>query len=328
MGSFLTTPKMAPALAARINASVRGRRRGPGGAPSRFVALARIGSISAFGLLIASLVISRYQDRRALERTRAGLLDAVHAQAATLGPEEAAFVARTESWLMRFSGPYEGDLVSDELRVAKAAHTILERPAVYVRGPVSAFGTAAGIAEAAALSRKDAFLLCLLDRPVSRVEKVLLSKVRTAYAGGPLVEDRTANVRRFDDAVVGLPLLQPAWAERVQRAEGPGELAKLRKELDKAPVEDAKRAARASLLVMAMDEPGTGTGPTELDGERPHDVRIALVDLAASKVLLRIRKHVDPTWISSSARAQYASGLDGCALAVDVAESVAPPISP
>lgn len=328
MGSFLTTPKMAPALAARIEASVQGRRRGPGGAAPRAVSLARIGSLSAFGLLVGSLVISHYQERQALERTRAGLLDAVHAHAASLGPEESGFVARTESWLSQLSGPYEGDFVSAELGPAKAWRAILEKPAVYIRGPVGAFATPAGIAGAAASSRKDAFLLCLLDRPVSRAEKVLLSKVRTAYAGGPLAEERTANVRRFDDAVVGLPLLQPPWAERVQRAEAAGDLAKLRKELDKAPIEDAKRAAKASLLVVAMDEPGAGTGPTELDGERPHEVRIALVDLATSKVLLRVRKHVDPTWISSNARAQYASGLDGCALALDVHESVAPTVSP
>ncbi|MEO6573853.1 MAG: hypothetical protein ABIP89_08440 [Polyangiaceae bacterium] len=322
MGSFLTTPKMSPALAARVEASVRGRRHHPGGAAPRMVSLARIGSLSAITLLIGSLVVSHYQEHQALERSRTALLDTVHAQAASLGPEDVAFLARAESWLVRFSGAYEGDLVADDFSVAKAARTILAKPAVYVRGPVAAFATRAGIAEAAAASRKDAFLLCLLDRPVSRAEKVLLSKVRTAYAGGPIVEERTANVRRLGDAVVGLPLLQPPWAARVQQAETAGDLAKLRKELDKAPVEEAKRAAKSSLLVVAMDEPGAGTGPTELDGERPHEVRIALVDLAASKVLLRMRKHVDPTWISMNARAQYASGLDACALALDVHESV------
>ena len=61
---------------------------------------------------------------------------------------------------------------------------------------------------------------------------------------------------------------------------------------------------------------------TELDGERPHDVRIGLVDLTSAKMLLRLRKRVDPTWISMNARAQYASGLDACALAMDVHESI------
>lgn len=322
MGTFLTTPKMAPALAARIESSVRGRRIVPGGTAPRVVSVVRLGVIATIIVCASMLVINRYREHQALERARAALLDTVRTQAATLRAEESGFVARAEPWLVRFSGPYEGDLISDEVRGAEASRAILARPAVYVRGPLGNFGTAAGIASSAAASTKDAFLLCLLDRPVSRAEKVLLSKVRTAYAGGPLAEERTANVRRLDDAEVGLPFLQAPWAARVQRAERPTELARLQRELDKAPVEDAKRAAKASLLVMAMDEPGDGKGITELDGERPHDVRIGLVDLISAKVLLRLRKRVDPAWISVNARAQYASGLDGCALALDVHESV------
>ena len=322
MGTLLTTPKMAPALAARIESSVRGRRIVPGGTAPRLVSVVRLGVIAGVILVACGLVITRYREHQALEHTRAALLQTVHGHAAALGPEESGFVARAESWLARFSGPYEGDLVSDEMRGAQASRAVLSRPAVYVRGPLATFATPAGITSSASTSVKDAFLLCLLDRPVSRAEKVLLSKVRTAYAGGPLVEERTANVRRLDDAEVGLPFLQAPWAARVMRAERAVDLARLQRELDKAPIEDAKRAAKASLLILVVDEPGDGKGPTELDGERPHDVRIGLVDLTSAKVLLRLRKRVDPTWISMNARAQYASGLDGCALALDVHESV------
>jgi hypothetical protein len=322
VGTLLTTPKMAPALAARIESSVRGRRNSPGGTAPRVVSVVRLGVVAAIVLLAWTLVIVRYREHRAIERTRAALLDTVRKHAASLGADEARFVARAEPWLVRLSGPYEGDLVSGEMRGVEASRAILARPAVYVRGPLASFATPAGIASTASTSVKDAFLLCLVDRPVSRAEKVLLSKVRTAYAGGPLVEDRTANVRRLDDAEVGLPFLQAPWAARVERAEHAVDLARLQRELEKAPVEDAKRAAKASLLLVVMDEPGDGKGPTELDGERLHDVRIGLVDLTSAKVLLRLRKRVDPTWISMNARAQYASGLDACALAVDVHESL------
>jgi hypothetical protein len=71
-----------------------------------------------------------------------------------------------------------------------------------------------------------------------------------------------------------------------------------------------------------MDEPGDGAGPTELDGERAHAVRIGIVDLAAARPLLRLRKLVDPTWISLAKKSEFASGLDGCGLALDVHESV------
>ena len=322
MGTLLTTPKMAPALAARIESSVRGRRIVPGGSAPRLVSVVRLGVIMGVTLLACALVITRYREHQALERARAAILQTVHTHAASIGAEESGFVARAESWLVRFAGPYEGDLISEEMRGTQASRAIMERPAVYVRGPLVSFVTPAGIASSASTSLKDAFLLCLLDRPVSRAEKVLLSKVRTAYAGGLIVDERTANVRRLDDAEVGLPFLRAPWAERVQHAERAVDLARLQRELDKAPIEDAKRAAKATLLVVAMDEPGDGKGPTELDGERAHDVRIGLVDLASAKVLLRLRKRVDPTWISMNARAQYASGLDGCALAVDVHESI------
>jgi hypothetical protein len=67
-----------------------------------------------------------------------------------------------------------------------------------------------------------------------------------------------------------------------------------------------------------MDEPGDGGGPTELDGERAHHVRLFLVDMVASKTLLRVRRLVDPTWISLAKKSDYASGLDSCGLAFDV----------
>ena len=76
------------------------------------------------------------------------------------------------------------------------------------------------------------------------------------------------------------------------------------------------------LLVVAMDEPSDGGGPTELDGERAHAIRIGVVDLAASKILLRIRRLVDPSWISLAKKSEYANGLDSCGLAFDVHESL------
>ena len=61
--------------------------------------------------------------------------------------------------------------------------------------------------------------------------------------------------------------------------------------------------------------------PKHAGDERPHDVRIGWVGLGmagASRLMLRVRRHVDPAWISSSRRAEYAAGLDGCALAMDL----------
>lgn len=324
MGSLLITSKMDPALAARIEASVRGRRNKPGArriAP-RFVAVARLGLVLAVAFGIYAFVSVRRRERQEVERSRAALLDSVRAQGASLTPAEKGSVARAESWLVRFAGPAEDDLVTAELRAPGALTALLKREIVYVRGPLGAFRNPARIAEAASASAKDALLLCLVDPPSSRVEKVMFEQVRVAYSGGAVMEQETANIRRLHEAVLGLPLLLPQWSERVRAAEDAVELARLRRELERAPLARAKQAARSELLLVAMDEPSDGGGPTELDGERAHTVRIGLVDLTSEKVLLRVRKAVDPTWISLVRKSQFASGLDGCGLAFDVREQV------
>jgi hypothetical protein len=150
----------------------------------------------------------------------------------------------------------------------------------------------------------------------------MLDRVRVAYAGGAPLEARLPNVRRLNDAVVGLPPLLPPWSEKVRAASDAAELSRLRRELERAPIDRARQAARAELLLAAIDEPGAAEGPTELDGERSHAVRVVLVDLASEKVLLRARHAVDPSWVTAQRRATHASGFDGCALALDLHEDV------
>ncbi len=325
MPTLLTTSKMDPALAARIEASVRGRDRKAGRALSpRLVGLARFVALAGAVVLTCSFVLARRSDKRETESAKAAIVASLHARAADVTAEDREAVARIESWLIRFSGAYEGDVVADELRATGAFAATLARPAVYVRGPVAMFADSRKITETGATSAKDSLLLCLLEPPPSRDEKAMLPKVRLAYGRGATMEEHTSNVRRLHDAQVGLPFLSPRWPERVAAAEDGSELMRLRRELEKAPIEAAKQAMRASILVFAMDEPGDGVGPTELDGERAHAVRIGVVDLTRGKerLLLRVRKLVDPTWISMAKKSEYATGLDSCGLAIDVHEHV------
>jgi len=327
MPTFLTTKKMSPELAARVEASVRGRR-GRAGEPKQsrwkpiVVGVARVGAALAVGAIACSVVLARQRDQTELERARQGLMGRLAAASRPLSPEDLGAAARMESWLVRASGAYEGDLVADELHRPGALAALLARPAVYVHGAVAEARVAAKIADVAAASVKDAFLVCLLEPPSARTEKALLSTVHDVYAGG--AEPHSPQVRRLRDAEVGLPFLTPLWADNVRLAKTHEEIDALGVALDKAPLEYARRAAKADLFVFALDEEGEKVGPAELDGERPHPVRVELVDLAASKVLLRMRKHVDPTWISITKRSLYASGLDQCALAFDVRASITP----
>ena len=125
-----------------------------------------------------------------------------------------------------------------------------------------------------------------------------------------------AHVQRLYHALDGLPFLSPAWARRVTDAETEHDIVRLERTFDSTPRRAAKLAAQASLLLFAMDE-ADGTGPTEL-GERAHHVRVGLVDLDKEELLLRLRRHVDPSWIAVAKRPVYSSGADSCALGFDL----------
>ncbi len=325
MPTFLTTPKMAPALAARVEASVRGRRGSPGDPASsaRIVSVVRIALIVIIVGAASSIVITRRQDAQRLEQARASLLQAVRIQSASLTAEDKSALLRDQSWLLPLSGAYAGDLVDDSLRESGMFAAVLSRPAIYVHGPIDSFTSTNAIAKSTSTSTKDSLLLCLLDPPASKKESALLTKVHLAYVGGAPLEQATSNVHDLHEAEIALRVLSPAWEERVVAAKDATDLDKLRGELDRAPLEKGKAALRATLMIIAMDESALPNGASELDGERPHDVRVTIADVATSTVLLRMRKHVDPSVWSERSRSEVASGLDQCALAVDVRGSTA-----
>jgi hypothetical protein len=314
---------MHPALRARVEASVTGRRAGQGRTLSpRVTAIVRALVVVAVVGVVAWVLVVRRRENDKLEAERASLLAAVRDAGASVTDADRGAVARDEAWLVKLAGPYTEDLTAPELDTPGAAEALLARPAVYVRGPASGFASTKGAGAAAAASVKDAFALCLLDPPQTRNESAVLPKVRAAYSGGALIEERTPRVRRLDDGAAGLRVIAPAFEARVRAAKDARELATLKTELDRAPMARAKQALAATLLVAVLDEPETASGPTELDGERAHFVRVIFVDLAAAKEVFRLRTRVDPSVWSPGPRAQLATGLDSCALAFDVREKL------
>ncbi len=329
MPTFLVNPKMSPALAERIRASVEGRRGLPSRrfATPRVMSIVRLGVVLAIVSLVAFVVLARRGEQQAFEKDRASILAAVQKESVSVTDADRGAVARMEAWLPRMGGAYEGDVVPAELRGAggsAAVSALLARPTVYVRGPLEDFASIESARRAAAASLKDSLAVCLADPPAARTEKALLTKVRPAYGTVAAVEQRTPNMRRLHEAEAGMPLLLPPWTARVLAAKEPKELAALRTELERAPLARAKQAVRAEVLLVAVDEPGAPGGLTELDGERAHDVRVTFVDLAAGKVLLRVRRRVDPSPWTQASRTDFASGLDACALAFDVRTPDAP----
>jgi hypothetical protein len=323
MPSLLVTKKMSPELAARVQASVEGKRARPGARVTpRVMGLVRLAMLLAMVLVAVWLVIAIRRVQKELESQRGELLDRVRGASAGLGPEDFQAPNRALPHLAGASGSYEGDLIAAELTPPGAFARVLARPTVYVRGPLASFSGGARVKESASTSFKDAFVLCLNTPPPQRTEKLLRQKARAAYTGRGEGMKPTEHVTRLFDALVGLPYLGPEWIDRVAHAKSAEELGVLKKDFDRVPVEGAKQAARAEILLFAMDEPGDKGGPSELDGERPHDVRVGLVDLKKQRVLLRLRRRVDPSWVSPATRAEFASGIDSCALALDVHAAV------
>lgn len=324
MGTFLTTSKMSPALAARVEASVRGRNAKAGRPRSRRLkSVVRAALVLAIAWVVTAAVRAKQHETREREDARATLLDAARAEMASVTDEDRKSVARVEALLLRLSSAPAPDQVANELRTPEGLRALLARPAVYIRGPLVSFTSAAGINEVATESGKDSLLACLFDPPASRTEKVVLAKVRAAYPGSTNLEDLTANVRRVGDARTGLPFLSPPWIEGITAARDVDEIEKLSARFKKAPLKSAKQALHAEVLIVAMDDTASGTGPTELDGARAHDVRFAVADIRSATVLVSLKKHVDPSWISMGLRAEHASKLDSCVLAMDLREALA-----
>jgi hypothetical protein len=323
MATFLTTAKMTPEFRARLEANVRGKHALPG---SRMAPRSRSWlRLAAFGisiLAVGTLAVIVRRDRAELAAARVELSERARREAATLTAEDQRTLERVKQWLERQSGAYAGDTIAAELSGEVGFTNALSRPMIYVRGPIGTFRRAAGVAESAATSRKDAFVACLMDPPASREEKALLVRARTAYGSSDRARDPTAHVAPFRDALAGMPFLGADWLARVSAAESARELQRLRRDFERAPLSQATRAAKSELLLFVMDEPATRPGPVELDGERAHDVRVGLVDFRTQKLLLQLRLPVDPSFISVDVRAEYAGAIDACALAVDTRAAV------
>jgi hypothetical protein len=322
VSTFLVTSKMDPALAARIEAAVTGERRvrsaaksGPGARSRRLVALARFSFVALLGVAIVMTFVFRRRQADDTARARAALLARVRAEGAPLEEEHRRVVPSAQALVAREAGGYDADLVSDPLRAPDGIKAALARPTVYLRGPLPSIAELP-IAESTAGSHVDALVACLVDPPPARTEKAMLDRVRASY--GTAGAGKAPQVRRLHDAVVGLPLLERPFERRVETAADLPALDRLRAELDRGNVARAREAARAELILLALDEPGDPRTPAELDGERPHDVRVVLVERATGQTLLRVRRHVDPSFVSSSRRASLARGFDSCALALDV----------
>ncbi|WP_437893548.1 hypothetical protein [Sorangium sp. So ce124] len=325
MATFLTTERMNPALRARVEraASHRARARhhaARAGIKGTFASDKRLGRARLLTLLTAAavvlLAVAMYvQDRRAIEAERRALLAVLDERRAEFPAGYEGFLEATDRWLGEAASDGDpADVVDPSLRAPGALDALLHRPAVYVRAPRVELRDACRIDDAARGSDKDAFLLCLLKPPPSPSERDLLTKVRGVYFGGTKVDEETANVRRLAEARLGLAVLGPAFEGTVRAASDVAALRRHRNELDRSPIELAKKAAGAEVLIIVADSPVETTTSAS-------SARVSVVDLAAKKVLLRVGRRVDQQGLSPMG-VLHREQIEGCGLAFAVRRNV------
>lgn len=308
MATFLTTAKMSPALAARVEAAVTGRpvaRRAPGQ-----VAVARLFAV-ALAVGVITLVTFQWKRHDAeLEGARGALIGAIQDGRDALSPREHQLVSRASALLREAV-----DAPPTTLREG-SLETLLAMPAVYVRGARQDFASPERTADAIRDSVKDTFVLCLIDPSASDSESAMLERVQVAYSGG--LEERTRQVSRLHTAALGLPFFSRDFMKQAEEASSLEEVGKLRTAFDRAPRDSASRAAKAELLIYVLDDPADDGARAELDGTARHRVRVGMVHIPTGKPYLRFESTVDPSWISESNRPEMSRGLTGCRLGLEV----------
>src|SRR5690349_24292544 len=107
MATFLTTSKMSPELAARVEASVRGRGSHSGRSVSRrSVSLLRFSVVLSAITLVCGIVMLRQRAHLRLESARAELLSEVKRDASALSSRQRQLPTRVESWVQREGTQY------------------------------------------------------------------------------------------------------------------------------------------------------------------------------------------------------------------------------
>ena len=316
MGTFLTNPKMSPALRARVEASVCGRSAGktPTRRRAARVLSLRLGVAVAAICLVSIVAAGVKQSRTDLVKGRNALVARVSSVDRQITADERRLPAKVSSALAEGSRSYPGDRVLQALRTAGLEAT-LKRPTVYVRAELDEVTRGATIPAIAEDSHRDVLSSCLPARPTSGDEAALLTLVGRAYRND---ESTVGRWFRLHDALVVLSTLNPDWESRVAQVSNTSELRALDASFNSKLLARALPAVKAELLVYVLDEPKKPGTITEIDGAREHAIRIGIVDLETEELLLRYRGRVDPAQISERNRARFARGLCDCRFAFEL----------
>jgi hypothetical protein len=279
-------------------------------------------------LLVALVVFTvnfflrKHGEETQVATLRAQVLLAHEKESSGLSTRDKELRQRTELAVREALGNYAGDFFAHEVRDRDLLAELLKQPGVYLRGNLRDLQKEGGVQAVARESLMDAFLVCLLDPPPGLEESDLLERVYVAYRSGRALDQATEPFFRLQAGLAFMPLLEDSWRDNVRRATTLETLKQLKTTLERAPLDQAKAAARAETILFVIDEDKEAGAPSEFDGSNKHFARVHLVKLGSQSTLLRARLQVDPSWISEKRRHRYASGLLGCRLAKELRDKL------
>lgn len=327
MPSLLVNPKLNPALAARVAASVRGRRtphKSPQSRKNRtfWIRLSVLAAVAGIAVCVINELNTRAEQladaKHHLLSARAELQQTLTANAKTIGE-------RLSNVIEREGSVDHGALRHESLGSLAAWDALLARPIVYARVNVETINPPERFDAALAESRKDAFVFCLKQPPAERTEKELMKRVNDAF--GRSGEEYTSNIHRAHDALISLRLLDASIDRQIERAEELPPVVHLQHLFDEARLDERLPAVFGEVLIALLDEPKQANTPVELDGASVHRARLVVVDIGRQNAQVLLRTHFDlnPSWVSERRRHQYSQSLEGCRMAYDVRTALAHP---
>lgn len=320
MPSFLLNERMHPELKRRVRLSLSSDLRERAGGQSVRQGHWAVRMMVAMGVLglVSFLVLTYRQSRAELARERAQLLSDYQQQ---IKPFDAEFRARTEKverLLVHAHEPYVGDWIDPGLKHTGALDALLAQPLGYVRGPLRGF---LGDAERRQTSKDggpEALIRCLIDPPSSIKESELLRHLGRIYQPKRFV----GRFYEFERAREAFALLDTEFEDEIKHVGRMKELLAHRRELREQKLGQAAEVRQARLFVSVFDEPKDRGAAADFDGEAAHYLRLSIVDLDNPRVWLRVRRQVDPQWISEKSRLAYSRELDSCRLAYELRQEL------
>jgi hypothetical protein len=271
--------------------------------------------------LVALVVVLVVRERRARERTLTTAKDeclaAVQHVRESVPAHGFELAAAAERWLLRESQAYAGDILPKDARLALAPRT-----SIYIRAATADMNPER-LPRATADSHLDAFTFCWQREPEERTEKVILKHLLEPAHESTDAPPVVASIYRLQDLTLSLNMLRPEFTDQLVHTQSLPMVQELSRAWAAAKVEQRVLSTHAQLLVAVLDEPKTPGTPVELDGAADHWARVVVIDLVSGAPLLRIRKHLDPSWVTERRRPEYAARLEACRLAFDVRHAYA-----